>query len=223
MSKYLSRSVQDYLKAIYSMAQHKAGLIQTTEIADRLTTSPASVTDMIKKLAAKDLVDYTPYKGVKLTKPGLKVATELIRSHRLWEVFLVEKLGYDWGDVHEIAEQLEHVVSDDLTDRLAAFLGHPSYDPHGDPIPDAQGRYRLSNRVLLSQLPRVDGLVKVQGLKTHTQDFTQYLDQLGIVLGTQLDLQGINAFDKSIRAQIAGTDLLIPASIASNLYVSTIQ
>ncbi len=201
------------------LTENASTRVQTNQIADRLHTSAASVTDMIKKLSQKGMLEYAPYKGVKLTSEGHKAATALVRSHRLWEVFLVEKLGYDWADVHDIAEQLEHIKSDDLTDRLAHFLGNPHFDPHGDPIPDANGKYRLVNRAALNSiLPK--GRYILTGVKTHDKDFLLMLESYKIRLGTEMDLIERLDFDNSVRVAIADRVTIMPSTIASNLLVA---
>ncbi|MEZ5032074.1 MAG: metal-dependent transcriptional regulator [Saprospiraceae bacterium] len=210
---------EDYLKAIYKISERQGVPVSTNAIAEEIRTRPASVTDMLKKLAEKDLIDYKPYHGVSLTRSGARTATMLIRKHRLWETFLVEKLGYSWDAVHEIAEQLEHIQSETLIDRLDGFLGHPKFDPHGDPIPDASGAYRMRNQILLSELAIQQPAILV-GVREHTSDFLQYLDQHGLVLGATLQIHEILAYDGSLRLSIGqGDPILISGQVARQLYV----
>lgn len=210
---------EDYLKAIYKISERQGVPVSTNAIAEQIQTKPASVTDMLKKLAEKDLLDYTPYHGVSLTRSGARTATMLIRKHRLWESFLVDKLGYSWDAVHEIAEQLEHIQSDTLIDRLDEFLGHPKFDPHGDPIPDASGAYRMRSQILLSELAIHQPAILV-GVREHTTDFLQYLDQHGLVLGTSLQIHEILPYDGSLRLSIDQQDpILISGQVARQLYV----
>src|ERR1041385_7989387 len=142
-----SFTAENYLKAIYKLLKTGSGKASTNEIADALKTAPASVTDMLKKLADKNLILYQRYQGVSLTSAGKKVAVDIIRKHRLWEMFLVTKLGFKWDEVHDIAEELEHIESDLLVNRLDEFLGKPRFDPHGDPIPDANGNFHLKKTI----------------------------------------------------------------------------
>jgi DtxR family Mn-dependent transcriptional regulator len=135
----MTHSEENYLRAIYHLGRDGDGYVSTNAIADRLATKPSSVTDMVKKLAEKGLLDYVRYQGVSMTKSGEKVALTLIRKHRLWEVFLVEMLHFSWDEVHEVAELLEHIKSETLIDKLDALLQYPKYAPHGDPIPDKDG------------------------------------------------------------------------------------
>jgi len=143
---------ENYLKAIYKLSNRDVSAVSTNRIAHEMSTSAASVTDMVKRLAEKNMVGYEKYKGVKLTENGLEKAKSMIRNHRLWEVFLVEKLNFGWDEIHDLAEELEHIGSVELIARLDNFLGNPKFDPHGDPIPDAKGKMLLRSQVLLSQI-----------------------------------------------------------------------
>ena len=140
-----SLAEENYIKSIYHLQQEVGKEVSTNAIADMMETKPSSVTDMVQKLADKKVLSYRKYKGAKLTADGEIIAANIIRKHRLWEVFLVDKLKFHWDEVHEIAEQLEHVQSDELIKRLDAFLGSPAFDPHGDPIPDAQGNFKKTD------------------------------------------------------------------------------
>lgn len=186
-----------------------------------MQTTAASVTDMLKRLADKNLIAYEKYRGVLLTPDGRRIATELIRKHRLWEVFLLEKLGFAWDEVHELAEQLEHVQGDALVDRLDAYLGYPKYDPHGDPIPDAQGRWTLRQQVPLVTLqPGERGTVT--GVQDHSSAFLQYLDQLGLGLGVEVEMLERIPYDQSARVRAAGkTELMLSEKVCQNLFVKT--
>src|SRR5687767_4763554 len=147
-----SSSTENYLKAIFHL-QKADGVVTTNDVANELQTRPASVTDMLKKLKAQKLLLYEKYQGFKLSNEGRKVALQIIRKHRLWEFFLVEKLNFGWDEVHEIAEELEHISSKKLIDRLDEYLGFPKSDPHGDPIPDSSGTFTLPKQVDLLNLP----------------------------------------------------------------------
>ncbi len=172
--------------------------MSTNAIADQLNTKPASVSDMIKKLANKRVVDYEKYQGVNISEEGRKVALQIIRKHRLWEVFLVEKLNFSWDEVHEIAEQLEHIKSPLLTDRLDDFLGKPKMDPHGDPIPDREGNFEVGPTVPLSELS-ANETGRVVTVGNDDPQLLQYLDRLKIKLGTKLKVVERVEFDGSMQ------------------------
>lgn len=213
---------EDYLKAIYKIAERQGIPVNTSAIAEMMQTRPASVTDMLKKLAEKELIDYKRYHGVSLTKTGARWATQLIRKHRLWECFLVDKLGFNWDEVHEIAEQLEHIQSETLIDRLDDYLKNPKFDPHGDPIPDASGAYRMRYQILLSDLDPGKPAILV-GVREHTATFLQYLDQNGLALGVSLEIIEVLPYDGSLRLRLSdGEPVLISGQVARQLYVRQI-
>ena len=168
-----SHSEENYLKVIYTIELTKSKNVSTTLIAKKIHTKASSVTDMLKKLADKKLVNYEKYKGVSLTKKGKSIAVNIVRKHRLWEVFLVNKLNYNWDEVHEMAEQLEHIKSDSLINRLDAFLNFPKHDPHGDPIPDENGNIALHKNVMLSFIEANNSCVVI-GLKDSSSDFLKF-------------------------------------------------
>ncbi len=212
---------ENYLKAIFKIAEKDSKAASTNAVAAAMQTTAASVTDMLKRLAEKELIVYEKYRGVQLTKSGSQVATSLIRKHRLWEVFLVNKLGFAWDEVHEIAEQLEHVEGDHLVTRLDAFLDHPQFDPHGDPIPDAQGRWAFRAQRLLADLqPGARGAVS--GVEDHSAVFLQYLDQMGLALGTEVELLERMDYDQSVRIRIHGQEQVLSEKVSRNLYVKTL-
>jgi DtxR family Mn-dependent transcriptional regulator len=209
---------ENYLKAIFKIAEKEPGPVLTNALASAMGTSAASATDMLKRLSEKQLVAYEKYRGVTLTPEGDRLATTLIRKHRLWEVFLVEKLGFAWDEVHDFAEQLEHVQGDSLTNRLDDFLGHPRFDPHGDPIPDAQGRWMRRPQVRLTTLlPGQKGILT--GVDDHTSSFLQYLDELGIALGVAIELLDRTAYDQSAKVQIAGKEYILSEKASPNLFL----
>lgn len=190
----ITATEEDYLKAIYKIAEKEKSVVTTNAIAGQLNTSAPSVTDMLKKLKEKGMVHYQKYKGVTLTPSGNRVATTLIRKHRLWEVFLVEKLNFSWEQVHDIAEQLEHIRSVQLVNRLDNYLGNPKFDPHGDPIPNAEGKFTLRNQQPLHALQPGDAGIVI-GVKEHDTSFLQHLNSLGIKLGTKLTVRNYVAYD----------------------------
>jgi DtxR family Mn-dependent transcriptional regulator len=219
MREDLSQTEENYLKTIYQLPDDGNPYVTTNQIAGRHATSAASVTDMIKRLAEKNLIDYEKYKGVRLTPEGDRVAKALIRKHRLWEYFLVEKLSFEWDEVHTIAEQLEHIKSTALTDRLDGFLGHPRYDPHGDPIPDKEGRYaHRSDFVLQDFQPEQEGIVV--GVKNSDTKFLQLLESTDLVLGAKVRVLKFFEFDHSLSLLVNDeTETHISYEASCNLYV----
>ena len=195
----------------------------TNAISESLLTAPASVTDMLKKLAEKNLVAYEKYKGVKLTEIGSKIATQLVRNHRIWEVFLVDKLGYSWDEVHDIAEQLEHVQSETLINKLADFLENPRFDPHGDPIPDANGKIYQRKQILISNL-QIGAAGEVVGVNEHSPEFLKYLNRIQLNIGTKVKVIEKFSFDGS---QIILVDdvkeLTITYEVAKNIFVTVVN
>jgi DtxR family transcriptional regulator, Mn-dependent transcriptional regulator len=218
MLTILSQTEENYLKAIYQLTEKHDILASTNAISEKINTTAASVTDMIKRLATKKLIDYTKSKGVTLTENGIIRARLLIRKHRLWEVFLMEKLKYNWDEVHEIAEQLEHIHSDDLIERLEIFLKFPKFDPHGDPIPDKDGVYTSRNQILLSEMNMGDTGIIV-GVLNSTISFLQHLTKTELVLGTQVTIIEINDFDESVVLNANNQTQLISSKVSRNIYV----
>lgn len=208
---------ENYLKTIYYLADKQKGEVSTNSLAEMTATKAASVSDMLRKLADKRLIHYKKYQGVRLTEEGELLALKVIRRHRLWEVFLAEKLGFGWDAVHEIAEELEHVRSDELVEKLDAFLGYPQFDPHGDPIPSPLGRMPDTGYRKLSEVP-VGSEVRLMGVLEHSPEFLQHLDKTGLNLGNRVCVQEINAFDKSILVTInAEKSLFLSNEVARNL------
>ncbi|MCB0794333.1 MAG: metal-dependent transcriptional regulator [Flavobacteriales bacterium] len=218
-----TRSEENYLKAIYAVSQKAKKGASTTAIAGRLQTKASSVTDMVKKLSEKGLVDHRPYHGVRLTDQGRKVATQIIRRHRLWETFLVNHLNYRWDEVHELAEQLEHIRSHDLTDRLDTFMDHPKFDPHGDPIPDRNGHFADNGGAMpLSQVPK-DTLVHIVGVRDSSPAFLKLLDGLSLKIGTQLTIMRRFEFDNSAEVSTRfNSAMLLNERVCENLTVKVL-
>ena len=215
----ISHTEENYLKAIFSITEKEQETASTNAISHQMKTSAASVTDMVKRLAKKDLVIHESHKGVKLTSKGDQVATKLIRKHRLWEVFLVEKLNFLWDEVHEIAEELEHIQSADLVERLDKFLGHPKYDPHGDPIPDEDGNFATRQQRMLSEFA-IDHEGVVVGVGEHSKPFLQYLDKIGIELGSNIKVIEKFEFDDSVKILLdKNKELTVTNKVAHNLFL----
>jgi DtxR family Mn-dependent transcriptional regulator len=214
-----SVSKENYLKAIFHLQQEQ-GLVTTNALAASLRTRPASVTDMLKKLKEQKLLIYERYRGFKLNNEGRKAAVQVIRKHRLWEYFLVKKLQFGWEEVHEIAEELEHISSRALIDRLEAFLGYPVTDPHGDPIPDSQGRLLVRRQVALADWP-VNKAVQVSGIASQTVEMLEVLQHNHIRLGTRLEIRKKFPFDDSLEVKVGNRPpVTLSARVAKNVWVT---
>lgn len=213
-------SEENYLKAIFHLERTYPLGVSTNALAEQMEAKASSVTDMMKRLSEKKLVVYKKYQGVKLSKTGKETAVEVIRKHRLWEVFLVDKLGFAWDEVHEIAEQLEHIKSEKLISELDKFLGFPKKDPHGDPIPDAKGNIIVAEKVLLSELKIGESGICV-GVKDSSTEFLQYLDKNDIALGKEITVLEKESFDQSMLIKLNENELKISNAISSNLYIKT--
>jgi DtxR family Mn-dependent transcriptional regulator len=196
-------SEENYLKTIFSLSNELKGGVTTSNLAEHLSTKASSVTDMIQKLAGKSLVNYIKYRGVTLTPKGEEIAIRVVRRHRLWELFLFQTLGFNWSEIHQIAEELEHIKSDLLIEKLDKFLDYPHSDPHGDPIPDERGNFPKDDSFPLSKLNKeIKGIVV--GVDDKSSSFLTYLDKLGIQLGTEIEITERYEFDYSVDIQING-------------------
>jgi len=211
-------SEENYLKTIYHLNPISVKGISTNAIAKKLNTKASSVTDMVKKLAEKEMLIYKKYQGVELTDKGRKAAAGIIRRHRLWEVFLVEKLNFNWDEVHDVAEQLEHIKSSKLINEIDALLGFPKYDPHGDPIPDGEGNLHQIEKSLLSTLAINEKGICV-GVHDSSSTFLQFLDKQQIALGQEITVLGKEDFDGSMTIEINHKKISVSNKIANNLYV----
>jgi len=209
---------ENYLKTIFHLERKLKSEVSTNALAERMQTRASSVTDMMQKLADKKMLVYKKYKGVQLTEKGKKAAAYVVRKHRLWEVFLVDKLKFHWDEVHEIAEQMEHINSVELIKRLDAFLGHPDFDPHGDPIPDKDGNIKKAEKRLLSELIKNQIGICV-GVKESSPEYLQYLDKKKISIGTKINVLGKEFFDGSMMIQVGRDQFFVSKQIAENLYV----
>ncbi|PKP18595.1 MAG: iron-dependent repressor [Bacteroidetes bacterium HGW-Bacteroidetes-23] len=217
----MTYSEENYIKVIYHLSLVSPKGINTNAIAGMIESKASSVTDMVKKLAEKELVDYQKYQGVTLTQKGLHAAKMIVRKHRLWEVFLVEKLDFTWDEVHDLAEELEHIKSEKLINRLDEFLGFPKEDPHGDPIPDRYGQMIKVEKQLLSEVS-LNKKVMCLGVKDSSPSFLQYLDKHQISLGSEIEIINKEAFDMSLTILMNGKEILISNKIAGNLFVKVI-
>lgn len=214
----MTLSEEDYIKAIYHLGKGENTKVSTNAIAEQMATKPSSVTDMVRKLSEKGLVNYKKYMGVSLTEYGQTVALSIVRKHRLWEVFLVEKLDFSWDEVHEVAEQLEHIKSEKLVDRLDKHLGFPQVDPHGDPIPSKKGEFKKAVKKVLNEVSIGTSGVCV-GVKDSSPPFLKFLDKNNIALGDTIQVLGKEEFDNSLYIRIKGSDIHISNQIAMNLYL----
>lgn len=215
----LSPAEENYLKAVFKLQVEKQALVSTSALAQAFGIQAPSVTDMVKKLANKKLLKYEKSKGVKLTESGSKVAIALVRKHRIWETFLVQTLGFGWEEVHELAEELEHVHSEKLTNRLDSFLGFPRVDPHGDPIPDKDGKISKSNTIPLAEaLPGKS--YTVVGMADDSAELLKYLNRIEIRLGTTFLYSNNEPFDGSVIIKIRNKESLgLSAQVAKALLV----
>lgn len=218
----MTYSEENYIKVIYHLSLVSPKGINTNAIAGMIESKASSVTDMVKKLAEKELVDYQKYQGVTLTAKGLQAAKMIVRKHRLWEVFLVEKLAFSWDEVHDVAEELEHIHSEKLINRLEEFLGFPKEDPHGDPIPDRNGQIVKVEKQLLSDIPLQTKVVCL-GVKDSSPSFLQYLDKHQISLGSIIEVINKEPFDLSLTVLIDQKKFLISNKIANNLFVKSVD
>lgn len=217
----MTLSEENYLKSIYHLSLVAENDVSTNSIAELMETKASSVSDMLKKLAEKEWVNYVKYQGVSLTEKGNLAAKMIVRKHRLWEVFLVEKLHFSWDEVHDIAEELEHIKSEKLINKLDNFLGNPTKDPHGDPIPDANGRILDVDKKLLSELLESQIGICV-GVKETSSEFLKYLDKQAIALGSYIEIIAIESFDLSVKIKVDANVFSISDKIASNLFVKIV-
>ena len=218
----VSQAEENYLKAIYALeAEHGKG-VSTNLIASKIRTKASSVTDMLKKLSGKYLVEYKKYQGVHLTTKGELIALKVIRKHRLWESFLVKKLGFQWDEVHDIAEQLEHVESEKLIEKLDAFLKYPKMDPHGDPIPDKYGRIIKNKTVLVTDM-EIGSSGTLAGVKDSSAPFLKYLNKKNLSLGDKIKVIDKEPFDRSVHIETRTHRLVISSDVADNLYLRNVR
>ena len=210
---------ENYLKAILSLSIQSGELVSTNEIASEINTSAASVSDMLKKLQEKDLIIYTKYKGVSLNKKGEKIAVNILRKHRLWETFLVRKLDFNWDEVHDVAEQLEHIKSERLMDKLDSFLNFPKFDPHGEVIPTKDGEIPKTDRISLSEIEE-NNKGTVLGVTLDDSSFLQYLNKLEIQIGTEIEVFDRIDFDKSVNISINNKKQNISNQVAKHLLIN---
>ena len=211
-------SEENYLKALFHLERKSPAGVNTNALAEELDTKASSVTEMLKKLSEKGSVVYRKYQGAKLSSDGKSNALKVIRKHRLWELFLVEKLNFDWAEVHDLAEQLEHIKSDKLVLELEKYLGYPKKDPHGDPIPDAEGNLAKESSCFLSEMKVSENCICI-GVRNSSAAFLQYLNKKEIALGTVIKIVEKEVFDQSLLIMYDEKEVRISSSVANNIYV----
>ncbi len=215
----LTYAEENYLKAVYHLSDGGKKSVSTNDLSQEMKTKPASVSDMLRKLSDKGVIDYRKYYGVNITEEGKKMALQIIRKHRLWEVFLVEKLRFNWDEVHEVAEELEHVKSPILIQRLDDFLGNPKYDPHGDPIPDEYGDVKARPRLPLNELP-VNDAGQIVAVKDSSAAFLRYLDKVGAYIGARIKVLDKVEFDGSLEILVDNKKtLFMSKDVSENILI----
>ncbi len=214
-----TKAEENYLKAIFKLSEKDSA--STNAISEELETKASSVSDMLKKLSEKNLINYVKYQGVSLTELGHSLAVHIVRKHRLWEVFLVNHLHFKWDEVHDIAEQLEHIKSKELVNRLDSFLNFPIYDPHGDPIPNHKGVFPKSKSIPLNLL-KMKTRASVVAVEKDDPSFLKYLDKIHVSIGTEIAIIEINDFDNSIDMNIDGKETHISADVAKNILMNVL-
>jgi len=212
-------TVENYLKTIYNLSSYNTSVVGNQQLADKLQIRPGTVTEALRKLHELKLVIYEKSYGSRLTTQGAKEALAIVRRHRIWETYLAKELGFGWDEVHAIAEELEHVKNDKLINKLAEILGNPVYDPHGDPIPDAKGKFKKSNFVKLSET-KEKVTYKIMGVSDHSKAFLKYLEKHNLVIGAEVRVKSIEEFDRSIVLFCNKRDIIITPKVAENIIVT---
>ena len=192
-----SETIENYLKTIYHLSAGNSNIVNNKQLAEKLNVIPATVTEAVKKLHELKLVIYEKSYGTRLTTSGSKMALNIVRRHRIWETYLANELGFGWDEVHEIAEELEHIKNDKLIKKLSEKLGHPNFDPHGDPIPDEKGKIQKSNFIKLSEV-KIKSHYKIMGATDHSTTFLKYLEKHQLIIGASITIKTIEEFDNSI-------------------------
>lgn len=209
---------ENYLKAIYHLLARTQSA-STNDIAAAIGTKAASVTDMLKKLSDKSLINYARYQGVTLTSDGERIALGIVRKHRLWECFLVEKLNFKWDEVHDMAEELEHISSAELINRLDQFMGCPPFDPHGDPIPNDRGQF-VSHKVQPALMMNINQSGVIAGVADHSPAFLQYLEKASLLIGEKITITGISNYDLSVMLSATKKEMNISREVAKNILIT---
>ncbi|MCC6517109.1 MAG: metal-dependent transcriptional regulator [Chitinophagales bacterium] len=218
----LSAVEENYLKYIYQLGETQNGIVKTNDLAYKLEHSAASVTDMLKRLSDKKLVSYKKYYGVSLTKIGQQIAIQVMRKHRLWETFLAKNLKFTWDKIHEIAEQLEHIQSDELVDKMDEYLGYPKFDPHGDPIPDKHGNILVPNVICLTDA-KLKKLYILQNVNDDSASFLKYLNKIQLQLNDKIKIIEKEEFDETMLIIVNDKrQITISNDAAQNMFVKSV-
>ncbi|NOT36565.1 MAG: metal-dependent transcriptional regulator [Saprospiraceae bacterium] len=219
MNALLSHTEENYLKTLIKLvlenANSEAG---TNELASHLAVKPATANDMLKKLKEKGLVSYEKYGKINLTNQGTKIALEIIRKHRIWETFLYEKLDFSWDEVHDVAEQLEHIKSDKLIDKLEKFLDYPEFDPHGDPIPNKEGKFKVQHKTTLAEIA-VGKSCKMIAVKDNSNSFLQYVVKVGLGINNEIKVLSRQDYDAMMLIEVNGQQSSVSQKFAENIFV----
>lgn len=219
MQHFTHHSEENYLKTLYRLEDKEIKKVNNIALSKALDLNPATVLEMVRKLNDRKLLEVLPDKTIQLTERGKKKALQIIRKHRLWEVFLVDKLNYKWNEVHDLAEQLEHIESDDLINKLESFLDFPSVDPHGDPIPDETGKFKKLKAQPLATAP-LNKKVTFINVINSSNEFLKYLDKIGIAIGDKLEIEEIEEFDRSLTVLHKKNSIVLSNEAASNILVT---
>jgi DtxR family Mn-dependent transcriptional regulator len=215
-----SEQIENYLKNIYKI-QSVEGKVSTSSLSEKLQISPASVSEMVKKLADEGSLTHTPYKGVELTESGKRTALKIVRKHRLWEMFLVEVLHFGWDEIDEEAERFEHIMSDKMEEKIDEVLGFPSVDPHGDPIPTKTGTVKTVRSFALTDAEEGSG-VRVVRVNDDNAELLQYASSIGLSLNKKFAVKQRMKFDNSLIIKIGSRELTISATLADNIFVEAV-
>lgn len=216
-----SETIENYLKTIYHLSAGNSNIVNNKQLAEKLHVIPATVTEAVKKLHELKLVIYEKSYGTRLTTSGSKMALNIVRRHRIWETYLANELGFGWDEVHEIAEELEHIKNDKLIKKLSEKLGHPSFDPHGDPIPDEKGKIQKSNFIKLSEV-KIKSHYKIMGVTDHSTTFLKYLEKHQLIIGASITIKTIEEFDNSIILVCQKKEVSISPKAAECIIVETL-
>ena len=216
-----SETIENYLKTIYHLSAGNSNIVNNKQLAEKLNVIPATVTEAVKKLHELKLVIYEKSYGTRLTTSGSKMALNIVRRHRIWETYLANELGFGWDEVHEIAEELEHIKNDKLIKKLSEKLGHPNFDPHGDPIPDEKGKIQKSNVIKLSEV-KIKSHYKIMGVTDHSTTFLKYLEKHQLIIGASITIKTIEEFDNSIILICQKKEVSISPKAAECIIVETL-
>src|SRR5688572_27592556 len=216
-----NETIENYLKTIYNLSKDNKAVVGNYQLAKKLDIKPSSVTESLRKLHELKYVVYEKSYGTRLTATGARLALSIVRRHRIWETYLAKELGFGWDEVHEIAEELEHIRNDKLINKLAEILGNPVYDPHGDPIPDEKGKFKKSNFITLSEA-KPKGSYKIMGVSDHSAVFLKHLEKHHLVIGTTIRVDNIEEFDASLNISCNKKDIIISTRVAENIIVEAL-